>query len=288
MSVLPGLVTFTDRGTGQPVAASGNGLFFERDVLVTFARVAGWFGGLLLAACGLLVAGRRLAGAFAMLPGPWEFAILLGGGGAVLVMTALACRIGMARAAFVLACCGFAATVLAVGLPADRGSWTGSPTPLVACAAAAAALLAPACSIPATPLSRTLSRPLSRPRSTPPAPPAPSHHHVRRTRSRRSPPPGRLSQRQERYVLPSGAECIRGRIQLEVPAGARGVHGHLGFCPAFGAMPEVIVETPYDGVEATVTAAEIVPWGVRIECRLAEQAEEPIVIPVLVRATARA
>jgi hypothetical protein len=52
-------------------------------------------------------------------------------------------------------------------------------------------------------------------------------------------------------------------------------------------MPEVKVETPYDGVEATVTAAEIVPWGVRIECRLAEPAEEPIMIPVLVRATAR-
>jgi hypothetical protein len=66
------------------------------------------------------------------------------------------------------------------------------------------------------------------------------------------------------------------------------VHGHLGFCPAFSELPEVRVETPYDGVEATVTAAEIVPWGVRIECRLAEPAEEPIVIPVLVLATARA
>jgi hypothetical protein len=276
MSVLPGLVTFMDRGAGSPAAASANGAFGDRDVVVTFARVAGWFGGLLLAACGLLVAGRRLAGAFAMLPGPWEFAILLGGGAAVLAMTSQACRIGTARAGFILACCGFAATLLAVGLPADRGSWMAAPTPLVACAAAAAALLAPACSGPA-PLLR-------RPR---PTPPAPAERRVRRPRSRRSPPPGRLSQRQQRYVLSSGAECIRGRIQLEVPAGARTVHGHLGFCPAFGTMPEVKVETPYDGVEATVTAAEIVPWGVRIECRLAEPAEEPIMIPVLVRATAR-
>ena len=101
MSVLPGLVTFMDRGAGSPAAASANGAFGDRDVVVTFARVAGWFGGLLLAACGLLVAGRRLAGAFAMLPGPWEFAILLGGGAAVLAMTSQACRIGTARAGFI-------------------------------------------------------------------------------------------------------------------------------------------------------------------------------------------
>lgn len=277
MAVLPGLLSFTDRGAGHPAAGSGNGAFVDRDVGMAFARVAGWFGGLLLAACGLIVAGRRIAGAFALLPGPWEFVILLGSGAAVLAMTAQACRIGTVRPAFILACCGFAAAILALGLPADGGSWTAAPTPLVACAAAAAVLLAPACSGPAPGLRR--------PR---PAPPAPAERNARRRRARRVPAPGRLSQRQERYVLPSGAECIRGRIQLEVPAGARTVHGHLGFCPAFGTMPEVSVETPYDGVEATVTAAEIVPWGVRIECRLAEPAEEPIVIPVLVLATARA
>jgi hypothetical protein len=52
-------------------------------------------------------------------------------------------------------------------------------------------------------------------------------------------------------------------------------------------MPEVRVATPYDGVEATVAAAEVVPWGVRVECRLAEPAEEPIEIPVDVLASTR-
>jgi hypothetical protein len=29
-----------------------------------------------------------------------------------------------------------------------------------------------------------------------------------------------------------------------------------------------------------VSAAEVLPWGVRVECRLAEPAEEPVEIPV--------
>ena len=42
----------------------------------------------------------------------------------------------------------------------------------------------------------------------------------------------------------------------------------------------VDVATGYDGVEATVTAAEVLPWGVRIEVRLDEPAEETLDIPV--------
>jgi len=34
-----------------------------------------------------------------------------------------------------------------------------------------------------------------------------------------------------------------------------------------------------------VTAAEVLPWGVRIECRLSEPAEEPLEIPVDLLAT---
>jgi hypothetical protein len=39
-------------------------------------------------------------------------------------------------------------------------------------------------------------------------------------------------------------------------------------------------------VEAVVTAAEILPWGVRIDCRLSEPADEPLEIPVDVAAQA--
>jgi len=69
-------------------------------------------------------------------------------------------------------------------------------------------------------------------------------------------------------------------VVVAVPAGSRTGYGHLGFCPALASTPTVEVTTAYDGVEATVSAAEVLPWGVRVECRLAEPAEEPVEIPV--------
>lgn len=92
--------------------------------------------------------------------------------------------------------------------------------------------------------------------------------------------PGNLRQRYERYELSAGGDCVRGRVAIGVPAGARAAAGHLGFCPAFLETPEVEVTTSYDGVEVTVAAAEVLPWGVRVECRLAEPAEEALSIPV--------
>jgi len=96
---------------------------------------------------------------------------------------------------------------------------------------------------------------------------------------------GALLQRFERLALPGGSECVRGRVCVAVPKGARSGYGHVGFCPPLEAQPTVDVTTDYDGVEAMVTAAEILPWGVRIECRLDEPAEETIEIPVDIIAT---
>ena len=102
-----------------------------------------------------------------------------------------------------------------------------------------------------------------------------------------APVPGHLLQRFERYDA-DGADCLRGRIAVAVPQGARTAHGHVGFCPPFAQTPTVDVTTEYDGVEAVVSAAEILPWGVRIECRLDEPAEEAFEIPVDLFASAPA
>ena len=99
--------------------------------------------------------------------------------------------------------------------------------------------------------------------------------------------PGQLRQRFARYETPAGTDCVRGRIAVPIAAGARSGHGHVGFCPAFERTPTVAVSTDYDGVEATVAAAEILPWGVRVEVRLTEPAEEPLVIPVDLAASSR-
>jgi len=98
-------------------------------------------------------------------------------------------------------------------------------------------------------------------------------------------PPGALRQRLERYERVDGTDFLRGTIVVQIPAGAKAGHGHVGFCPSFAALPTVQVSTPYDGVDATVNAAEVLPWGVRIECRLADPAEERVEIPVTVSAS---
>lgn len=89
-------------------------------------------------------------------------------------------------------------------------------------------------------------------------------------------------QRLERLALPDGTECVRGSVAVLIPRGARSGTGHLGFCPPFAGQPTVEVGSDYDSVEAVITAAEVVPWGVRVECRLDEPAEETLEIPVAV------
>jgi len=95
-----------------------------------------------------------------------------------------------------------------------------------------------------------------------------------------APAAGSVTQRFERRVQPDGSECVYGRVCVAVPEGARTGWAHVGFCPPLAALPMVDVTTDYDGVEAVVSAAEVLPWGVRIECRLDEPADEAIEIPV--------
>ena len=85
---------------------------------------------------------------------------------------------------------------------------------------------------------------------------------------------------QERYELPDGTEYLRGQLMIAFSAGTRLTTGHVGFCPALQSTPIVKVTTDYDALEVSVTAAEILPWGVRIECRVEEPIDEGTSIPV--------
>lgn len=100
-----------------------------------------------------------------------------------------------------------------------------------------------------------------------------------------SPPAGSLLQRFERLAMPDGGERVSGRLCVMVPEGSRSGYAHVGFCPPLASQPVVEATTDYDGVEAVVSAAEVLPWGVRIECRLDEPAEETVEIPVDILAT---
>ena len=92
-------------------------------------------------------------------------------------------------------------------------------------------------------------------------------------------------QRLERYQGHlAGSDTLRGTVNLFMAAGARTAHGHIGFCPPFSQIPAVEVTTAYEAVEAVVSAAEILPWGVRVECRLDAPADEAFEIPVDIQA----
>lgn len=228
-------------------------------------------GGCLLG-CGIVLAARRLAGGFT---GTDAAAWLVAGAGISLVSAVdlLAAALHGSAGPW-LARWGVACGVASVAVPARPGSgWLG----LAAVAMAALPLV-----------MRPRSSPLRRPAAAAAEPvqtrgrPWPVPRPPRRSADddRRRATQGKLVQRQERYELPSGADCLRGRVLLAVAAGGRTAHAHVGFCPAFTRTPSVQVETDYDGVEAVVAAAEVLPWGVRVECRLAEPADEPLEIPV--------
>ncbi|MFM7109438.1 MAG: hypothetical protein ACKOZU_12730 [Planctomycetaceae bacterium] len=219
------------------------------------------------AGCGAVIAARRLGGA----TGPAGPALLLAATavGAALVLAAAAGR--RAGGSRHLPLAAWAGLVLAVAGLAPAPATAGQAE-WIAFAAAAFATAAVAFRMP---LRRSEGRATATGRAV-------AGRSRRRDvrRSSREPQPGVLRQRFERRELPAGGERVRGRVVVVVPAGAKAAYGHLGFCPAFSATPGVEVTTAYDGVEATVLAAEVLPWGIRVECRLAEPAEEQIEIPV--------
>lgn len=247
------------------VAASGGlaaSLAAAAGIALLLRRVGGGFGpadggGLLTVAIagGLLVVGCDAAARAARLPPVWP---VVARGGYLLALAALAppprLESGAIGAAFAIA------VAIAVGI-------------------VAAPLVGPG-------RLRWLQRLRGRTAGwrSAPAPPSTSVARERLDRTA-SPCPGHLLQHFERYEL-DGFDCLRGTLALTVPRGARSAHGHVGFCPAFRLTPDVETHTGFDGVEAVVSAAEVVPWGVRIECRLDEPAEEPVEIPVDVFARA--
>ena len=103
---------------------------------------------------------------------------------------------------------------------------------------------------------------------------------VRPTEKHHSGAEDTLLQWQERYELPDGTEYLCGQLMIAFSPGSRVTTGHVGFCPAFQKTPIVEVTTNYDALEVSVTVAEILPWGIRIECRVEEPIDECTAIPV--------
>jgi len=256
-------------GPARPAdVAIGGGMHELADLLVRgCAAIAA---GTAAAGGGLLVL-RRLSLSLDTAP-PLVLLAAVMAGTLFVVVSDLGQGFAASRAGPLSARIGMLLGVLALAIPpaATIGSWAAAA---IALAAALAVFLRP---LPGTAVAWPA------PRGCRPAPSAVSAATTRPPRPprRRRKLPGSLRQRYERYELPAGGDCVRGRLAVSVPAGARAAAGHIGFCPAFAATPEVEATTSYDGVEVTVAVAEVLPWGVRVECRLAEPAEEPLEVPV--------
>jgi hypothetical protein len=235
--------------------------------------------GCLAIACGGVITLRRLTVGVTLVPDAGPLAALCIGGGLLVAVGDVAAGLaGKPRP--MLARIGFfiAAVATALPLPVGRPGTAAMAVASVACAAAL--LVRPGISrrrrrvtVPAAPAP--VDPPAEGPAIRPPPVAAPWS-----TSATAAAPGEHLLQRQERVALADGGECVRGRLYLAVAAGSRNASGHVGFCPPLATTPTVELSTAYDDVEAVVVAAEVLPWGVRVECRLDEPADEPLQIPI--------
>ncbi len=234
------------------------------------------------AAGGLTLLMRRVAGGFAEAPSP-AIGWLTAAAGIVVIMAVDAA--GGPRWPRLVARVGLVAATLAVTPLLPPLGWAGPLVGLGPPLMAAVAALLPASIRSGGHVGDRRRVRRDRHRHSEARPPA-SPRRVARSPAGSDPISGEtraaagFRQRSERYETATGADCLRGRAILAVATGSRTGFAHVGFCPSFAALPLVEVSSDYDGVEAELIVAEALPWGVRLECRLAEPAEEPLEIPV--------
>lgn len=253
----------------------GSSLFVAADV----RRVAGSFLAITTSAAGLLVAGRRLAGGVT--------SGLSSGGMTAAVVVMLACVVAsdwlMRRNGRTWPQELTLALVPRVGLWAGlwgvSGGSLGRGASVIALVGAVAALVPLRQGVwtrwlrPDGPFTRTQRRQ---------QPPEPTGDTATNLPSLTPIPHdgGGFLQQQIRQRTVAGGESIRGTAVVSFQTGERLAVAHVGFCPPFQESPTVHLSTAYDEMDAVVTPGEVLPWGIRIECRLEEAAEDPFDIPV--------
>jgi hypothetical protein len=70
-----------------------------------------------------------------------------------------------------------------------------------------------------------------------------------------------------------GRETIEGAVRVAFQTGERQTQAHLAICPPLAAVPSCFAE-PTDGADAQVRVAQVLPYGVRLEVKLDQPAEE--------------
>ena len=86
--------------------------------------------------------------------------------------------------------------------------------------------------------------------------------------------PKGVTQQLTRSQAADGVEELSGWLRVEFVAGQRTGSLHVAFCPPFAATPELAVEQ-LDGPEARLKTAQLMPYGARLDLKLAAAAGEP-------------
>ena len=99
-------------------------------------------------------------------------------------------------------------------------------------------------------------------------------HHPRPVTVIDGVPPDEVSQQLVRSRVADGAEELSGWLRLAFAAGQRTGSIHVAFCPPFATAPELTIEQS-GGPEARIKTAQLLPYGARIDLKLAAAAGEP-------------
>ena len=98
-------------------------------------------------------------------------------------------------------------------------------------------------------------------------------------------PAAEVTQQLTRSEAADGGEELSGWLRLPFAPGQRTGSIHVAFCPPLRVAPELAVEQ-IEGPEARIKTAQLLPYGARLDLKLAAAAEGPTA--VLLQFTARA
>lgn len=86
---------------------------------------------------------------------------------------------------------------------------------------------------------------------------------------------GEVTQQLTRSRSADGSETVSGWLRLAFVPGQRLATAHLAFCPPFTQVPELDVRQ-IEGPSARVKTGQVLPFGARLEVKLAEAAERRV------------
>lgn len=89
--------------------------------------------------------------------------------------------------------------------------------------------------------------------------------------------PEEVTQQLTRSRAVDGTEKLSGWLRSAFTAGQRTGSIHVAFCPPFAEAPELEVEQ-IDGPDVRIKTAQLLPYGVRLELKLARVSEEPTTV----------